>query len=77
MRSNGKEDVMFGEDSHGSIIQRGIDEALACQDMLERAPIKPSWASRIVAWITAAARSIAHRGMSSERQTTAATPHGA
>jgi hypothetical protein len=67
---------MFGEDPHGSIIQRGIDEALACQDMLERAPANPSWASRMVAWIVAAARSIAHRGMSGERQTPAAAPPG-
>jgi hypothetical protein len=67
---------MFGEDPHGSIVQRGSAEALACQDMLERAPVKPSWASRMVASIVAAARSIAHRGVDPERQTPAAAPHG-
>jgi hypothetical protein len=67
---------MFGEDPHGSIVQRGFDEALACQDMLERAPAKPSWASRMVAWIVGATRSIAHRRMDPEPHTPAAAPHG-
>jgi hypothetical protein len=38
---------MFGEGHHDSIIQRGIDEALACQDMLERAPAKPTRLARL------------------------------
>jgi hypothetical protein len=42
-----EEDAMFGEDRHDSIIQRGIDEALACQDMLARAPAKPSRLARL------------------------------
>jgi hypothetical protein len=67
---------MFGGDPHGSIVQRGIDEALACQDMLERASAKPSWASRMVASIVAATRSIAHRGADPEPQTPTAAPHG-
>jgi hypothetical protein len=67
---------MFGEDPHGSIVQRGFDEALACQDMLERAPAKPSWASRLAARIVAAVRSIAHREVDPERQATSAVSHG-
>ena len=49
---------MFDAGHDNRIVQRGIDEALACQDMLARAPIKPSWVSRMVAWTVAAARSI-------------------
>ena len=61
---------------HDRIVQRGIDEALACQDMLARTPIKSSCMSQMVAWIVTAARSIAHRRMDPERQTAAAAPHG-
>jgi hypothetical protein len=44
---------MFGEDHHDSIIQRGVDEALACQDMLARAPAKPSRLARLRARLAA------------------------
>jgi hypothetical protein len=37
-----KEEAKFGEGHTDSIVQRGIDEALSCQDMLERTPVKPS-----------------------------------
>jgi hypothetical protein len=47
---------MFGEGHHDSIIQRGIDEALACQDMLERAPIRPSLLARVRARLATAGR---------------------
>ena len=67
---------MFEAAHDDGIVQRGIDEALACQDMLARAPIKPSWVSQMVARIVAAARLIAHRGIGPERQSTAAAPHG-
>jgi hypothetical protein len=67
---------MFGEDPYGSIVQRGIDEALACQDMLARTPIKSPWVSRMVASIGAALQSIAHRRINPERPTTTATSHG-
>jgi hypothetical protein len=40
---------MFGENHDDSIVQRGIDEALACQDMLARVPVKPSLLTRVVA----------------------------
>ncbi len=49
---------MLGEDHHGSIVQRAIDEALACRDMLDRAPVKPSLATRVVASIAAFVHSI-------------------
>ena len=38
-----------------SIIQRGINEALACQDLLARNAVKPSLLAQAVAWIGAAA----------------------
>jgi len=66
---------MFGEGHHDSLIQPGIDEALACQDMLERAPIKPSWLSQMVARVVATARSIANRKTGLEHRVTAAAPH--
>jgi len=66
---------MFGEGHHDSLIQPGIDEALACQDMLERAPIKPSWLSQMVARVVATARSIADRKIGLQRQANASAPH--
>jgi hypothetical protein len=67
---------MYGEDPHGSIVQRGIDEALACQDMLERTPAKPSWWARMVTRAVTTARVIAHRRAVPERKRAAAVPHG-
>jgi hypothetical protein len=46
---------VFGEGHHDSVVQRGIDEALACQDTLARTPVKPSLLAQAVAWIVAAA----------------------
>ena len=66
---------MFGEDHHDSLIQRGIDEALACQDMLERTPVKPSWVSRMVARVVATVRSIADHKTDLEHQATASVRH--
>ena len=54
---------MVGEGRGDRIIQRGIDEALACQDRLQCAPAKPSLLSRLRAWFAAAARAFAHRGV--------------
>jgi hypothetical protein len=67
---------MFDAGYDDRIVQRGIDEALACQDMLARTPIKSSWGSQVVAWFFAALRSIAHRGIDPERPITTATSHG-
>jgi hypothetical protein len=61
---------------HDRIVQRGIDEALACQDILARVPMKTSWVSQVVARFVAALRSIAHRGIDLERPTTTATSQG-
>jgi hypothetical protein len=52
---------MFGEDHHESINQRGIDEALACQDMLARAPTRPNVFTQVLARLSAAVRSWAPR----------------
>src|SRR5688500_1878858 len=43
-----EEDAMFGEGHHDSIIQQGIDEALACQDMLARAPARSTVVAHVV-----------------------------
>ena len=67
---------MFDAGHDYRIVQRGIDEALACQDMLARTPIKSPWVSRMVAWIVATLQSTAHRGINSEQPTTTATSHG-
>ncbi len=67
---------MFDTGHDDRIVQRGIDEALACQDMLARTPLKLSWASHVVARFVAALRSIAHRGIDLERPTTTATSQG-
>jgi len=67
---------MFDAGHDDGIVQRGIDEALACQDMLARTSIKSPWVSRMVASIGAALQSIAHRRINPERPTTTATSHG-
>ena len=65
---------MFGEGHHDSIIQRGIDEALACQDMLERAPTRPSLLVRARARLAAAVRVIARRAPASQPPVVPAAP---
>jgi hypothetical protein len=65
---------MFGEGHHDSIIQRGIDEALACQDMLARAPIRPSLLARVRARLAAAVRVMPRRVPASQPRTVPATP---
>jgi hypothetical protein len=47
---------MFGEDQNDLALRWGIDEALACQDMLERVSPRPSLLERARAWIAAALR---------------------
>ena len=67
---------MFGEGHDDRSVQRGINEAFACQDMLERAPVK---ASRIIQTVTSAlatARSIAHREPDAKPQVSSAALHG-
>jgi hypothetical protein len=52
---------MFGEGHHDSLVQRGLDEALACQDMLARTPIRLSLIARVLARLSAAVRGLAPR----------------
>jgi hypothetical protein len=66
---------MFGEDHNGSIVQRGIDEALACQDMLERAPIRPSLLTHMVAWFVTTSRAITRQEPVNTRRTTPIVPN--
>jgi hypothetical protein len=54
---------MVGEGRDDRVVQRGIDEAFACQDMLPRPPAQPSRLSRLRAWFAAVARAFAHRGV--------------
>ncbi len=68
---------MFSEGHENRTVQRGITEALACQDMLERAPVKPSWFRQAVTQAMATARSIARLEPAPERQISAAAPPGA
>jgi hypothetical protein len=70
-----KEEKVFEEGHHDSLVQRGIDEALACQDMLERTPVKPSWVSQMVTRVVVTARSIADRKTGLEHRSTATAPH--
>jgi hypothetical protein len=46
----GREGSMF-EQNRDAMIQRGIDEALACQDMLLPAPFPPSRRTRMIGFI--------------------------
>jgi hypothetical protein len=51
---------MFDEERTNRTIQRGMNEAFACQDMLSRAPAKRSPLARAVDAILDAARSLTH-----------------
>jgi hypothetical protein len=66
---------MFGED-HEAIVQRGIDEAFACQDMLARAPVRtPRWAD-LARKLVVTARSLARRVRVPAHRWTSAARHG-
>ena len=56
-----REDAMIGAGHEDSIVQRGIDEALACQDMLDRTPVRPSLLARLVARLLARGSIFARR----------------
>ena len=58
---------MFGEGHHDSVVQRGIDEALACQDMLEHMPFKPSPLAGTLARLEAIVRSLTVHTSASEQ----------
>lgn len=71
----GQEEAMFGADQD-SIIQRGIDEALACQDMLARTPVPPSRWARIVVYLVGLGQSVAYRLPRARRRRTPVVSHG-
>jgi hypothetical protein len=54
-----RESAMFGEGHHDSIVQPGIEEALACQDVLQRDPPSSSLLARSRAWLVAIVRAFA------------------
>ena len=70
-----RERAMYRERYDYSPIPRGIDAAMACQDMLARAPARPSLLARIVARLMAGARWVSRSRATSERRVIAATPH--
>ena len=49
------------EDQHYSIIHRGVDDVLACQDMLAPAPARPSLLARVWAAFAGAVRGVIRR----------------
>ena len=51
-------------------VQRGFDEALACQDMLARVPPKPSPRSRMAAWLAAMSTWFAARRLAARPEAT-------
>jgi hypothetical protein len=70
-----QERSVFGE-AHDSIIQRGIDEALACQDMLERVPVAPSRVTRLVAFIVDLRQALVRHLPGARRRVATTEPHG-
>jgi hypothetical protein len=67
---------MFGEGHGDSIVQRGLDEALACQDMLERTPTKPCMLTRVISRIALAVRSAVHQAPAGTRPGVPTVPRG-
>ncbi|MGH2617412.1 MAG: hypothetical protein ACRDJC_19435 [Thermomicrobiales bacterium] len=63
---------MFGEGHNDSIVRRGIDEALACQDMLARTPVRPSLLTQVVAWLGTTIRALADRDVARGQRATPA-----
>jgi hypothetical protein len=49
---------MYGQEDNRRTVQRGIDEAFACRDMLQPAPARPSLLAQSVAWCVANARAL-------------------
>jgi hypothetical protein len=44
------------QEHHDRIVQRGLAETLACQDMLARALVVPPRPARLLAWLRAGVR---------------------
>jgi hypothetical protein len=72
-----QEERMFGEHDHDSIVRRGIDEALACQDVLARAPIVSSPMARLGALFVALPQALARRVSAGKRRSGLAIPRTA
>lgn len=66
-----REVATYQEREHDRIVQRGLDEARACRDMLAPAPVKPSLLRRIAARMTAFARSLRKRHVADDLPATA------
>ncbi|MDP9471607.1 MAG: hypothetical protein M3Q71_13230 [Chloroflexota bacterium] len=47
---------MFQTDDTTSLLQPGIDEALACRDLLAPAPVQPSRTTRLRRWMAVTRR---------------------
>jgi hypothetical protein len=52
---------MNGEGRDSRTVQRGIDEAYTCRDMLAPAPVRPSWFARMTGRISALLRDTGSR----------------
>jgi hypothetical protein len=65
---------MFYEDHPDSIRQRGLDEALACRDMLEPTPVQPSLLARAVACFLTSARTFTRQRWPRNRRAIVPSP---
>ncbi len=70
-----QEGAMFSESHRDSIVQRGIDEALACRDMLAPAPHQPSPIVRLCARLVVIMHGFAPHKPSREHCATPAAPN--
>jgi len=71
-----EEATMYGEGHSDSLVHPGIDEALACRDMLQPAPAQPSTVARPIARLVTVLRAIAHREPPDDHRTPPVAPHG-
>ena len=69
-------EASFGAGRRDSIIQPGIDEALACRDMLSPAPAHRSRIARLILRLKACVRVMACREPAAEYRPALGNPHG-
>lgn len=67
--------AMLDHNQRDSIIQPGIDEALARQDMLMPAPAQPSPVARLIARLVAAVCATSRCGTAGDQPAVPAAPH--
>ena len=72
----GRDVAMFGEGHRESIVQRGIDEVLACRDLVEAAPNQATLLERLLARIASAAWPTAPTPVRNAEPAMAARPTG-